>query len=93
MLLTTGAFVLIDTLFAIYASIKINGLSSYKSAKLFNIVPKTFFYMLSIILAFLVDKYIIDADLWSIKLLITKVICGFWIYIEIKSLDETSMKL
>ena len=41
-----------DTLFAIYVSIKLNGIKSFKSTKLFNVVVKTFFYMGSIIFAF-----------------------------------------
>lgn len=93
MLITTTLFVAVDTLFAIYASYKTGGIASYKSSKLFNIVPKTFFYLSTIILAHLVNQNLIGAPIFGIDNFLTKVMCAFWIYIEIKSLDETSMKL
>ena len=82
-----------DTIFAIYVSIKQKGISSFKSTKLFNIVVKTFFYMGSIIFAFMIDKYMFEGKILDIPYLISKVITFVWLYIEIKSIDETSMKL
>ena len=82
-----------DTLFAIYVSIKLNGIKSFKSTKLFNVVVKTFFYMGSIIFAFMIDKYMFEGKILDIPYLISKVITFVWLYIEIKSIDETSMKL
>ena len=82
-----------DTLFAIYVSIKLNGIKSFRSTKLFNVVVKTFFYMGSIIFAFMIDKYMFDGKILDIPYLISKVITFVWLYIEIKSIDETSMKL
>ena len=93
MLMTTGGFVLIDTIFAIYVVVKLQGWAGYKSNKLFNIAPKTFFYLLGVILAFCVDTFLIDGKIWGISLLITKFVCFFEIYIELKSIDETNMKL
>lgn len=94
LLILTGSAVLADTIFAIYASIKMYGIGSFKSTKLFNIVVKTFFYLGSIVMAFLIDKYIIEGNLiFGVNLLISKVITIFWLYIEIKSIDETSIKL
>jgi hypothetical protein len=94
LLILTGLAVLFDTLFAIYISIKLKGWSSFKSTKLFNIVVKTFFYFGSIILAYFVDKHIIENNnIFGVPLLISKVITVFWLYIEIKSIDETSQKL
>ena len=93
LLLITGLAVLLDTFFAIYTTINLNGWRSYQSTKLFNIVVKSFFYLGSIILAFLIDKYIIQKDLLlGVDLLISKSITIFWIYIEVKSIDETSQK-
>ena len=82
-----------DTLFAIYVSIKLNGIKSFRSTKLFNVVVKTFFYMGSIIFAFLIVKYMFEGKMLDIPYLIAKVITFVWLYIEIKSIDETSMKL
>ena len=94
LIILTCLAVLIDTIFAIYVTIKLNGWKSYQSTKLFNIVVKTFFYLGSIILAFLIDKFIIQTNIiFEIELLISKVVTVFWLYIEIKSIDETSQKL
>ena len=93
MLLTTSLFVAADTLFAIYVTVKLGGWDAFKSAKLFNAVPKTCFYLGAICLAFLVDTFIVAGTIWGITMLITKIVCGFLIWIEVKSLDETSQKL
>lgn len=44
-------------------------------------------------MAFLVDKFILTGSLFGIAFLLSKIMTVFWIYIEIKSLDESSMKL
>lgn len=93
MLITVLATVLIDTAFAIYMTVKLGGWQSYKSNKLFNIAPKLFFYLGGICLAFCIDNFIVAGPLWDVNLLVSKVVSAFFIYIEIKSLDETSMKL
>lgn len=85
-------FVGADTIFAIIGNIKKYGIKSFKSNKLFNIVIKTFFYSFSIIGLYLIDKYIFEDEMFGIKLLLTKIITMLWCYIEIKSIDETSMK-
>ena len=93
-LLVIGS-IFLDTIFAIYVTIRMNGWSSYQSTKLFNIVVKTFFYLLSIIFAFMIDSFVITAEnkLFGIDLIIAKFVTVFWVYIEIKSMDETSQKL
>jgi len=83
-----------DTIFAIYATIKLNGWKSYQSDKLFNIVVKSFFYMGTICFSYLIDLHIIGIiGIFGIPLILTKLVTGFWIYIEAKSWDETSQKL
>lgn len=82
-----------DTLFAIYVSVKQKGIKSFRSTKLFNIVVKTFFYMGGILFAFLIDTYIFNGKVFDINYLISKIVTFAWLYIEIKSIDETSMKL
>ena len=93
MLLLVSFAVAFDTLFAIYVSVKLKGISSFKSTKLFNIVVKTFFYMSTIVFSFLIDKYIFEGKILDISYFISKIITFLWLYIEIKSIDETSMKL
>lgn len=43
-IVTIGLFVLADTALAIYMTIKLNGIKSFRSKKLFNVVVKTFLY-------------------------------------------------
>lgn len=94
LLIITGMAVFLDTIFAIYTTIKLNGWSSYQSTKLFNIVVKSFFYLGSIVLAYFIDTHIIEKNtLFGVNLLISKAVTIFWLYIECKSIDETSQKL
>jgi hypothetical protein len=93
LLLMMIGFIVIDTLLAIYATIKINGMASFKSNKLFNVVVKSFFYCSSIVMAFAIDKYIMSGTLFGIEMLLSKAMSVFWIYIEVKSIDETSINL
>ena len=47
----------------------------------------------SIILAYVIDTHIINANLiFGIPLITSKAITLFWVYIEVKSIDETSQK-
>lgn len=86
--------VIADTIFAIYATIRLNGINSFQSNKLFNLAIKTFFYMGSLLLAFTIDTFIVSSNtMFGIELLFSKVIAILWIYIEVKSIDETSIKL
>jgi hypothetical protein len=87
------SFILLDTIVGIYASVKLNGWKSYSSNKLFNIVVKSFFYVMSVILVLMLDKFVFDSKLFGISFLLSKGMAIFWTYIEIKSLDEHSIKL
>ena len=49
--------------------------------------------MSTIVFSFLIDKYIFEGKILDISYLISKIITFLWLYIEIKSIDETSMKL
>ena len=61
---------------------------------MFNIVVKSFFYLGSIVLAYFIDTHIVEKNtLFGINLLISKAVTIFWLYIECKSIDETSQKL
>jgi len=93
LLLTMIAFVLLDTSIGVYVSIKINGWISFQSTKFFNIVVKSFFYLMSIIMAYFIDRYILEGDVMGIKLFLSKAMTAVWIFNEINSCDENSMKL
>lgn len=79
-----------DTILGIYHAIKNK---EYQSDKLFNVVVKTFFYTFSILFAFIVSREIFDGEMFGVKYLSVKLVTAFWIYIEMKSIDETSVKL
>lgn len=93
LLLTMIAFVVLDTVTGIYVSIKLNGWSSFKSTKFFNLVVKSFFYLTSIIMAYFIDKFMLEGSFMGIKLLLSKAMTAVWIFNEINSCDENSMKL
>lgn len=90
---TVAAFIAIDTILAIHASIKFSGFKSIRSHKFFNIFVKSFYYFGAIILGFLIDKYILEGALMGINLLITKGVSLIVIANELKSIDETQKKL
>lgn len=90
MIILVGCFVFFDTTAGVYIARKNK---DYQSHKLFNMVIKTFFYMTTIILAYLIDVYIFEKKIAGVDFLSSKIVSMFWIYIEAKSLDEKSQKL
>ena len=88
-----GLFVLLDTALGVYSTVKTKGLKYFRSNKLFNIVVKSFFYMLTVVLSFLVDTYIFGGSLLGISNLIMKTLSILILYIELKSIDENLIKL
>ena len=93
LLLLMILFIFLDTCFGIYSTVKRKGWKSFRSTKLFNLVVKSFFYLVSIILAFLVDTYVFQSKLFGVDCLASKSMALVWIYVEIKSIDETSVGL
>ena len=48
----------------------------------------------SIVLAYFIDTHIVEKNtIFGINLLISKATTIFWLYVELKSIDETSQKL
>lgn len=92
----SGLFILValavgtDTIFGIYSARKTK---TYNSNNLFNIVVKTFFYELTILMAYFADIHILSGKLFEIPYFTSKLTCLFWLYIECKSIDEKSQKL
>lgn len=87
-------FILFDTIVAIYISIKINGIKSFRSALLRKgLTSKIFLYLGSIILAYMIDVYVMGVATFGIKYLISKGLASIYCYSETKSIDENSMKL
>lgn len=92
LLLLMMGFVLFDTITGVYTSVKLKGKESFRSGILFNIVPKLFMYLSTIILAYGVDLLIIN-EIFGMKYILAKILSIIFIYTEIKSIDENSMKL
>lgn len=93
LILAISVLVGVDTVYAIYYTVKMNGLASFTSHKLFNIVPKTVMYMGTIVFAFMVDNFFFEGQINQIPFAVTKIMTAVWCFIEIKSIDETRMKL
>jgi hypothetical protein len=84
----------LDTLTAIYVSIKIRGVKSFRSALLRKgMTAKIFLYLGTVILAFMIDTYILGGSTFGVKHLLSKGLASIWTYAEVKSMDENSMKL
>jgi hypothetical protein len=92
LLLLMMGFVLFDTITGVYTSVKLKGKESFRSGILFNIVPKLFMYLSTIILAYGIDRLIIN-EIFGMKYILAKILSIIFIYTEIKSIDENSMKL
>ena len=70
------------------------GVKSLKSTKLFNAVVKLFFYLGATIGMYFIDKFILNGTkIMNIDFILTKAMAVSFIYIEVKSMDETSVKL
>ena len=93
MLITMFLFVLSDTVIGIYTTVKTKGWKSFSSHKLFNIVPKMFLYLGTIILTYLVNFHILNFSILGIDLVFCKTITMLWVYVELKSIDESIVKL
>ena len=93
MILTLLCFISADTVVGIYATIKLYGIKSFRSTKLFNSVVKTFFYIATVMTMYAVDVFVLSGALLGMKHALSKIFCVFFMYIEFKSIDETSMKL
>ena len=87
-------FITFDTLMAIYVSIKTRGWKSFTSALLRKgMTSKVILYLGTVVLAYMVDVYIMEGKLFGVSHLLCKGLSSIWIYAEVKSMDENSMKL
>ena len=94
LLLLLIAFVTIDTIMAIYVSIKLKGIKSFRSALLRKgMTAKIFLYLGTVILAYMVDMYVMGGSTFGILHLLSKGLASIWCYGEVKSMDENSIKL
>lgn len=84
----------LDTLTAIYVSVKLRGIKSFRSALLRKgMTAKIFLYLGTVILSFMIDTYILGGSTFGISHLLSKGLTSIWCYAEVKSMDENSIKL
>lgn len=89
-----GSIVFFDMVFAVYASVKLQGWSSIQSGKLFNTVPKLIMYFLVLMVFHAVDALILkDGLFFGIPEITAKSTAIFLTFIEFKSIDEKVIKL
>ena len=93
LILIMVAMVFLDTITGIWTCIKIDGKKSFKSHKLFNIIPKIVFYSVAILISFLMDKYVFGEKLFQIEYFLSKMVCVIAVFIESVSINENSMKM
>lgn len=93
-LLLMGIMIFADTVFAMYVAYSTgNGMKSLTSDKFFNIAPKIFFYLGSIILAFACDYLFVgEGTIFGVTLFGTKIVSFAFISNEVKSINETYEK-
>lgn len=94
LLLLLVLMVSIDTLTAIYVSVRLRGIKSFRSALLRKgMTAKIFLYLGTVILAYMVDIHVLGGTTFGISHLLSKGLSSIWCYAEVKSMDENSMKL
>jgi len=85
--------VTLDTIIGIYTSHKLN--IPFQQDKFFNVAVKLFFYLGTIILAYVIDLYILGGVgmVFGIEFFVSKIMSVFWVYSEVKSIDESNVRL
>lgn len=84
----------LDTLTAIYVSVKLRGIKSFRSALLRKgMTAKIFLYLGTVILSYMIDIHVLGGSTFGISHLLSKGLASIWTYAEVKSMDENSMKL
>lgn len=95
-LILMGGMIFADTVFAMYVAYKNkNGkkMENLTSDKFFNIAPKLFFYLGSIVLAYMCDYFLVGNNyLFGVEMFGTKLVSFAFISNEIKSINETYVK-
>ena len=84
-------FIILDTGFGIWRSVKKNGWASIRSRRLSHTISKSLLYSGAIVFIFLLEKFVI-ADILayfiSVDLVLTKAFTFFCVFTEVKSINE-----
>jgi hypothetical protein len=91
LLVAVAMAITLDTFTGIFKSIKLHGLKSIRSRKLSTIISKMFLYEVTVLLLFLMDKYLLNEFVilwWGIEFMFTKMCAIVLIFIELVSVKE-----
>jgi hypothetical protein len=91
LLVAVAMAIILDTFTGVFKSIKLHGFRSIRSKKLSTIVSKMLLYEVTVLLLFLMDKYLLNelVILWfGIEFMFTKMCAIVLIFIELVSVKE-----
>ena len=91
LLIAVGTAIVLDTFTGVFKSIKIHGLKSIRSRKLSTIISKMLLYEVTVLLLFLIDKYLLNEFVirwFGIEFMFTKMCAIVLIFIELVSVKE-----
>jgi hypothetical protein len=91
LLVAVAMAIILDTFTGIFKSIKLHGLKSIRSRKLSTIISKMLLYEVTVLLLFLMDKYLLNEFVilwWGIEFMFTKMCAIVLIFIELVSVKE-----
>lgn len=91
LLVAVAVAIILDTFTGIFKSIKLHGLKSIRSRKLSTIISKMLLYEVTVLLLFLMDKYLLNEFVilwWGIEFMFTKMCAIVLIFIELVSVKE-----
>lgn len=91
LLVAVGTAIILDTFTGVFKSIKLQGLKSIRSRKLSAIISKMLLYEVTVLLLFLMDKYLLNEFViqwFSIEYMFTKMCAIVLIFIELVSVKE-----
>jgi hypothetical protein len=91
LLVAVATAIILDTFTGVFKSIKLHGLKSIRSRKLSAIISKMLLYEVTILLLFLMDKYLLNEFViqwFSIEFMFTKMCAIVLIFIELVSVKE-----
>ena len=91
LLIAVGIAIVLDTFTGIFKSIRLNGWRSIRSRRLSNIVSKILLYQTTILLLFVIDKFVLNEFIqinFTIKFMFTKLVAILLIFIELVSIKE-----
>lgn len=87
------ACTMVDASLAVYIVFYIVSDIEFEFTKFFKLFKKLTLYVSTIILCFLFDKYILEGELFSVNLFLSKFICSIWVFKEAKSIDKNWVKI